>query len=100
MSAWKPGGWMHDLRGAASLLRRRPLFTAATVATLALGIAANTTIFSVVNAVLLRPLPVSEPERLHFLSVVFARRFAPSARSALHRVIDHSAASRPLRGPS
>jgi hypothetical protein len=43
-------GWFHDLRGAAALLRRRPLFTAATLATLALGIAANTTIFALVEA--------------------------------------------------
>ena len=55
---------LHDLRGAARALRRRPLFAAFTVATLALGIGVNTAVFSMVEAVLLRPLPYPEPERL------------------------------------
>jgi predicted permease len=53
-----------DLRSAFRVMSRRPSFAVAVVSVLALGIGANTTIFSIVNAVLLRPLPFEEPERL------------------------------------
>jgi predicted permease len=56
--------WIQDTSVAVRALLRRPGFTALAVGSLAVGVGANTTMFSTVNAILWQPLPVTEPERL------------------------------------
>jgi predicted permease len=81
-----PGRWADELRQnlkyALRTLRRNPAFATSVVLTLALGIGANTAIFSVVNGVLLRPLPVPEPDEVAFIGWNYGRSVGPSALTA------------------
>jgi predicted permease len=61
------GAFGRDLKYATRVLRRTPVFTATAIVTLALAIGANTAVFSLVDAILIKPLPYPEPDRLAYV---------------------------------
>jgi hypothetical protein len=69
-------GLLQDLRYALRQMRKSPVFFLIVVLTLGLGIGANTAIFSMVDWLVLRSLPITDPEQMHFLA--FARHGANS----------------------
>ncbi|HVA62507.1 MAG TPA: ADOP family duplicated permease [Terriglobales bacterium] len=63
-------GWARDLRYAGRMLRKAPLLTLACVATFALGIGANTVVFSMANDLLWRTPPMAQPQQINFLRIL------------------------------
>jgi predicted permease len=79
---------MHDIRYAIRALRKQPLFTLVAVLTLALGIGANTAIFSLLYQLLLRPLPYPDADRLVFVWNTYPLMGLPQASVSIPDYID------------
>ena len=80
-------GFRQDLRYAILTLLKAPVFTLIAITTLALGIGANTAIFTLVNGLLLKPLPFAEPDRLMLLHMT-----RPD-EEARQKILHHNAAA-------
>src|SRR5262249_36750300 len=90
--------FLQDVRYAARGLARNPTFAAAAILTLALGIGANSAIFSVLDAVLIRPLPYEDPSRLVVLWTDFRASGQPRVPASGHEMHEIERRSRQLSG--
>src|SRR5690349_14530934 len=88
----------HDLRFALRCLAKAPGFTIAVIATLALGIGANTAIYSVVRGALLRPLPNRDGERLVYLRQSIKSAGQTNALFSVPEIIDYRTGATTLKG--
>jgi len=95
LSRRAPSEFRQDLAYAWRLMLARPAFTIPVVATLAVGVGASTTVFTVVNALLLRPLPYAEPQRLVQLAATSQRGVSISLSP--RDFLDISASARTLQ---
>lgn len=95
---WRPEMWTYDLRIAARTLRRQPTFLALTVLTLGIGIGSTVAVFGAVRAVMLRPLPFPDADRL--VSIATTDRGGPpqGAASSPPDVVDWAREQRTLSG--
>jgi putative ABC transport system permease protein len=100
----RTGAWLDilalDLRYGVRMLARSPGFAAVAVLALALGIGANTAIFSVVDGVLLRPLPYPDAGRLALVSEHFSRSNFPYGNLCLADYLDWRAGNRAFEDPA
>src|SRR5436305_12872077 len=87
---------LRDLRFALRMLRRNPGFTAAAVLCLALSLGANTAVFSMLNAVLLRGLPYQEPERIMMIWNQFLGDNQPELELSGAELLDLREQTRPF----